>query len=202
MKNFIPTLAAILVLFLFNMSQAHAFFTPVSVAIVPPVQFPPQEFSVTGPRVSLIYGDVRDVYGIDIGGIGNITRQSFVGLAASGIFNMTHGATTILGLQFAGAFNLNTEKSHVYGIQLAGGVNENTAESSVTGIQAALLANMSEHTNIYGVQLGLYNCAQNVYGFQIGLVNVANSLHGFQIGLANFHKTGLFAVSPILNFGF
>jgi hypothetical protein len=33
-------------------------------------------------------------------------------------------------------------------------------------------------------------------------VNDADDLHGIQIGLANFHRTGLFYVSPVLNVGF
>jgi hypothetical protein len=191
-------------LFLFAVfsSPVHAAFSPVAIGIVPPVAFPPSDFSITGARVSLIYGDQRDIFGLDLGVIGNITRQSFVGIGVSGLFNITHGPTTVLGLQLAGLMNYTTEKTHVFGVQVAGLVNQNTAVSSVTGLQLALAANLSEHTDIYGFQIGLYNKAQSVYGFQIGLVNVANSLHGLQIGLINFHQTGLFAVSPILNVGF
>lgn len=192
----------LLVALLFNLTPALAAMSPLSVGIVPPVQFPPSDFSVTGLRLSLIYGDHRDLYGIDFGVIGNITRQTFTGLAVSGAFNITHGTTTILGLQLAGLANINTEKTGVYGLQVAGLMNQNTASSSVTGLQLALLANLADHTNIYGLQVGLYNRAQSVYGLQIGLVNVANSLHGVQIGLVNFHTTGLFSVSPIINVGF
>jgi hypothetical protein len=90
----------------------------------------------------------------------------------------------------------------VYGLQLALGANFNQAASKVVGLQFALLANIAPHTDIYGVQAGLYNRAKDVYGFQIGLVNVADNLHGIQIGLVNFNKKGPFAISPILNVGF
>lgn len=181
--------------------HAQAFFTPLSISAIPPVQFPPQDFSITGARVSLLWGKTRDMYGLDLGVLGNITEQTFTGLAISGLANVTHGTTTILGLQLAGLANVNTNKTSVYGLQLALGVNSMTAESSVTGFQVALV-NLAPHTKIYGVQLGVYNQALAVYGFQIGLVNVTDSLHGIQIGLINFNHTGLFTVSPFLNVGF
>jgi hypothetical protein len=182
--------------------NAHAALSPVSLGLVPPVQFPPTDYTITGASVSLLYGEHRDIYGLDIGVLGNITNQTFTGIGISGIFNITHGQATILGLQLAGITNMATQKISVVGLQVAGAVNELTASSTVTGVQLALLANLADHTDIYGFQIGLYNRAQSVYGFQIGLVNVANSLHGIQIGLVNFHTTGLFAVSPIINIGF
>lgn len=193
--------ALIVILFSFLSLPSFAATSPLSVGIVPPVQFPPDDFNVTGLRMSLLWGKHRDVYGLDIGALGNITEQRFVGIGLAGGFNYTQGHTTILGLQLAGGANINTEKTNVYGAQLALGFNSNTATSSVTGIQAAI-ANLSGHTTIYGAQIGVYNRAQEVYGLQIGLVNVASSLHGIQIGLINFHHKGIFAVSPILNIGF
>jgi hypothetical protein len=185
-----------------SINSAHAAISPVSVAIVPPVQFPPGDFSVTGVRASVLWGKHRDVYGLDVGLLGNITEQTFTGVAVSGIFNNTRGVTNILGLQFAGITNINTNKTSVYGLQAALGANYNAAAANVVGIQLALLANVAPFTDIYGLQIGLYNRAKEVYGFQIGLVNVADNLHGIQIGLANFNNKGPFAISPILNVGF
>lgn len=184
------------------MPLAHAAVSPLALDIIPPVQFPPQDFSVTGLRASALWGDQRDVYGLDLGLIGNVTQQGFVGIGVSGIFNLTHGTTTAIGLQAAGVANINTSKTQVYGVQLALVTNYNSAESRVVGLQAALLANISPFTDIYGIQTGLYNRAKDVHGLQIGLVNVAESLHGVQIGLVNFNHKGLFAVSPFLNVGF
>lgn len=182
--------------------HAQAALSPLSVSAVPPVQFPPGDYSVTGLRASALFGKHRNVYGIDLGLLGNVTEQEFTGLALSGIFNLTKGATRAIGLQAAGITNINTGKAKVYGAQLALGMNVNTAESAVNGLQFALLGNLSEFTTIRGFQVGLYNRAQTVYGFQIGLVNVTQNLKGLQIGLLNFNHTGLFYVSPILNFGF
>jgi hypothetical protein len=197
-KYIITILAATLTL---SFNSAQAAISPVSVSIAPPVQFPPNDFAITGARISALWGKHRNVYGVDIGLLGNITEQSFTGLAASGIFNRTMGTTTITGLQFAGVTNINTGKTTVYGLQAALLANYNSAESSVAGLQFAL-ANMSDFTTIYGVQAGIYNKAKSVYGFQIGLVNITDNLHGIQIGLVNFNKAGPFAVSPVLNVGF
>lgn len=180
--------------------QSHAFYSPLSLSVLPPVQFPPDDFSITGARVSVFYGRHRDVYGLDVGGIGNITDQSFTGLALAGGFNWTKGVTHILGLQLAGGANVNTGKTHVFGLQAAL-LNVMTAESSVTGFEIAL-ANLAAHTTVNGLQVGLYNRALVVNGFQIGVINVTETLRGIQIGLLNFHRKGLFTVSPILNIGF
>jgi hypothetical protein len=180
---------------------AHAAYSPLGLDIIPPVEFPPDDFSIAGARVSALWGRQRDVYGLDVGVLGNVTELNFVGLAVSGVFNTTYGSTTILGLQAAGAFNYNTNKTSVTGLQLALGVNRNVGESSVTGLQLAL-ANLSDHTKIYGFQIGIYNEAEEVYGFQIGLVNKTTNLHGLQVGIVNFNAKGPLKLTPFLNVGF
>lgn len=187
---------------LFGPLAQAAFVSPLSVNIAPPVQFPPSDFNVIGVRASVLWGRHRDVAGIDVGLLGNITDQSFTGLSVSGLFNYTKGSTRALGLQFAGLTNINTSKTQVFGLQFALGANYNQAASTVAGFQIAGLANVAPFTDIYGFQIGLYNRAKDVYGLQIGLVNVADNLHGVQIGLVNFNKKGPFAISPILNVGF
>lgn len=199
MKKILSSLLGLVLLL--SAVSAEAAVTPLSFGIAPPVQFPPSDFTITGVRLSGLWGRHRDLYGIDIGGLGNITEQSFVGLGASGVFNYTKGNTTILGIQLAGLTNINTNKTDVYGLQLALGLNNNTAASSVKGLQFAAV-NLSSFSDIYGVQAGIYNSAKEVYGIQIGLVNVTDNLHGIQIGLINFHRKGLVGVSPFLNIGF
>jgi hypothetical protein len=202
LKNILATLTGVLILSMLSFSVANAALSPVSVAIFPGLQFPPEDFSVTGARISAFWGEHRGVYGVDLGVLGNITEQNFVGIGISGIFNYTQGDTTVIGLQAAGMTNVNTNKTHVYGIQAAAGINSNTADSAIVGLEVAAIANLSPHSDIVGLQVGLYNQALNVYGFQVGVVNKTDSLHGLQIGLINFNNKGLFSVSPILNFGF
>jgi hypothetical protein len=182
-------------------TQAHAAFTPLAIDIAPPIQFPPSDFSITGVRLSALWGNHRNVYGLDLGLLGNVTQLENTSVAVSGLFNITGGTTNAMGLQVAGLFNYNAMKTRVIGIQAAAIVNINSGESTVGGLEIALV-NLAEHTKIYGLQAGLFNKAQDVYGFQIGVINMTNALHGIQIGLLNFNYTGTFSVSPFLNVGF
>jgi hypothetical protein len=183
-------------------TTSYAAVAPVSVSIIPPVQFPADDWNITGLRTSIIYGDHRNVYGFDFGLLGNVTQQDFVGIGISGVANVTHGSTHAIGLQLAGLVNVNTNKTNVYGLQVTAGVNVNTAQSAIYGVQLGLIGNFSSYTDIYGFQIGLINRANNVYGFQIGLVNQAVSLHGIQLGLVNINEKGLFKISPAINIGF
>src|SRR6185312_9785453 len=90
-----------------SFSIAQAGITPIGIAIMPPVELPPQDFTVVGARVSVIYGENYNMYGVDLGAIGNVTDQNFVGIGVSGVFNFNKGQSTILGLQAAGIANVN-----------------------------------------------------------------------------------------------
>lgn len=180
---------------------AQAGVSPLGIAIMPPVQFPPADFTVAGARASVLWGRHRYVYGFDIGAIGNITEQANSGVAAAGIFNLNYGAVTVVGLQAAGITNINKNKLTGVGVQVAGIANSNLAEATLFGAQVAL-ANLAGHTSIRGIQAGVYNEAYDVAGLQVGVINSAQNLHGLQIGLLNSCRNGLFSVAPILNVGF
>lgn len=182
-------------------ASALAAYSPLAVSVVTPIQFPFSDYNISGIRLSALWGTNRSMYGLDFGGVGNITNQRFVGSALSGFFNYTKGPTRIIGFQLAGLTNYNLEKTNVYGVQASLAANYNKAASNIYGVQFAL-ANFTTHTDVYGVQVGLYNRANEVRGLQVGVVNVANNLHGLQIGLLNFHYTGMFYVAPIVNFGY
>lgn len=181
-------------------TPAFAAFTPIGIAIVPPVQFPAEDFTIVGARVSLLFGRQRDVYGLDVGVIGNITSQTSAGISLSGLFNINHGQTTVVGLQAASLLNYSTNKLNAYGLQVAL-LNLLEAESSINGLQLGVF-NLASHATIRGFQVGAYNVARTVKGFQLGVINVTDNLHGIQIGLLNFNHTGLFIVAPVLNIGF
>ena len=193
--------AASFLLPFFSQSFAQAAISPLGLAIFPPLQFPPEDFTVALARVNVFWGQHQRVYGFDIGVIGSVTDVNFAGIAVAGVFNFNKGMSTIIGLQLAGITNVNVNKANIYGLQLAAGLNSNQAESTHIGAQLALINN-SPFTHLGGVQVGLYNRALTVTGFQIGLINDTENLHGLQIGLINFHRKGLFYVAPILNFGF
>lgn len=185
----------------FSSSALAAMTSPLGLSIFPPLQFPAQNFNVTGARVNLLWGSHNNVYGFDVGALGNITAHEMAGIQIGGLFNVNNGETTAVGLQLAGGANINVNKAHVVGVQAAGIMNQNRAESSALGMIVSLL-NLTEHTKITGMEIGLVNIAREVYGFQIGLVNKVQNLHGLQIGLLNINTQGLFSVSTILNAGF
>jgi hypothetical protein len=177
-----------------------ASMSPIGLGIFPPVQFPPSDYHVTGLRLNPAMGFHNKVYGVDFGLIGNGTKQDFTGLAVAGGYNYNAGSTTVLGLQAALGANINKGKSVITGIQAAA-VNSNEGATTLVGLQLGV-ANLSAHSNVYGVQAGLYNRAKEVYGVQIGVFNSCDNLHGLQIGLINHHDKGTFKYVPVLNFGF
>lgn len=197
-KTLLLTILAFVFSALSTLAPAQAAVSPVGVSIVPPIQFPPENFSVTGVRVNALWGQHFKVYGVDAGVV-NVTVQNMAGFQV-GAFNWNKGETFAF-VQVAGIGNTNINKSNIYGLQAAGIMNVNKGESFALGLTVAL-ANMTDHTKIVGFEVGAYNKARTVYGFQIGIVNMAEDLVGLQIGLINFHSHGVFAMSPILNFGF
>jgi hypothetical protein len=184
-------------------ASSFAAMSPIGVSVIPPLQFPTEEVSITGVRLGVLWSNHRNVYGADLGVIGGSTSLHFGGVAqASGLLNYNKGSASVVGLQFSGGANINGTAARVFGIQAAS-FNNNRGESLLVGVGLGVLANASPHMTVVGVQAaGLYNSARTVNGLQIGLINVADVLRGLQIGLVNIHKQGLFKVCPILNFGF
>jgi hypothetical protein len=140
--------------------------TPLEVALFPPLQLPGTGFGVKGLRLSVV-GRNREVHGLDLALLGNITDVTFKGIAISGLFNYNRGGASVIGLQFAGLANLNVGHSDVYGIQIAG---------------------YNEAGTVYGLQIGLLNIANELHGIQIGLFNINRNgpFHGSPIINAAF----------------
>jgi hypothetical protein len=134
----------------FPAMAANSDNTPIEVALFPPLQLPSSEFSVKGLRLSVV-GVNREMTGIDLALLGNVTNVGFAGLAISGLFNYNNGGSTVVGLQLALGANINSGHNEVYGLQVAG---YNRAGS------------------VYGFQIGLINVADDLHGIQIGLFNM------------------------------
>lgn len=190
-------LAGILVLGL----EARAASSPMSLAIVPGIQYPADDYIIRGLRIGVLWGNQTEVYGLDIGGIGNVTQTAFGGSAIAGLFNLNKGSSDVYGVQFAGLGNFNMGSTTVHGVMASLLLNYTASDAAISGIAIAPL-NIAPSGKIYGAQLGIFNKADEVFGLQIGLINVAKTLHGVQIGFLNFHEAGIFQVSPILNIGF
>lgn len=183
----------------FSLAEKRESFSGIS--LIPPIQAPERsEGALT--RFSFIYGQHAAILGFDLGLIGNMTDQIFIGSALSGVFNINSGKTFVIGAQVAGLTNWIKGDLVVAGVEATAGLNYVKGTGHVGGLQLAGLGNIAARTNIYGAQIGLYNEAGSVYGFQIGLINVAQSLHGIQIGLINIHKSGLLRIMPGINIGF
>jgi hypothetical protein len=138
------------IMFSLPLRAADSDNTPFEIALLPYIQLPGTDFGVTGLRLSGI-GLSREVRGLDLALLGNITKVEFKGIAISGLFNYNRGGSIVTGLQVAGLANINSGHSEVYGLQIAG---FNCAGT------------------VYGLQLGLLNIANELHGIQIGVLNI------------------------------
>ena len=123
----------------------HHDWSPLSVAMVPAVEFPLEGWDVYGVRVNVFAGKHHDIGGIDIGSIANLATGDVIGLQASCIFART--LNTLTGCQIAP-------------ISLVG---------TLEGIQIGVF-NRTE--GLWGLQIGVVNYAYQANGVQIGLLNV------------------------------
>ena len=154
---------------------------PFALGIFPAVELPAQDWDVALFRLNLFVGRHRDVYGLDVGAIGNETTGEFVGVQAAGLYNRvgwSEGA-----FQFAGI--LNRSAGDFAGLQAA--VAANVADGTMTGFQCSLF---NRAARLNGLQIGLFNFVEAGSGFQCGLFNRAARLNGLQIGLFNFVESG------------
>lgn len=120
-------------------------WSPLSVSILPAVEFPPQDCDVYGLRINVFAGKHHDVCGIDVGTIADIAAGDVLGLQTSGIFARTYN--TLTGCQISP-------------IALAG---------TLEGIQIGIF-NRTEA--LWGIQIGVVNYAYQANGVQLGLINI------------------------------
>lgn len=202
-------LPAALVLLLFSTTSKAAGAdsgttpSPVVFNFSPGAQIAGPDQSVVGLRGTAFYGENKNMFGADLAFGSSYTKETFAGTSFAGISNATGKAAYIFLLQGAGIANVNYGSAYVAGLQLAGVFNHNGGDGKVFGAQIAAIANDARKTDIYGLQLGLYNRARKVVGFQVGLVNFAADLRGIQLGLLNFNDRAVpFKVFPVFNIGF
>jgi len=118
---------------------------PFQLSLVTPIQIYPDNYSINGLRINLLYGRNASVVGLDWGLINHTTTGLSQGLQL-GMVNLNDADYT--GLEY-------------------GFVNVTTA--NVKGMQWGFV-NTAGFAN--GLQLGFVNYAQSMKGLQIGLVNV------------------------------
>ena len=170
---------------------AHGFF-PLGLYLLPNIGFPGEHWDVGPVRINLIAGRNRDVYGLDLGLVGNMATEEFSGLQSAGLFNrIGHSDGAV---QLAGVFNHCC--GDFTGLQAA---IANVADGEMDGLQIGLYNRASV---LDGMQLGFFNIVDSGDGVQIGVINSARELDGLQIGVINIIRDSSMPFLPLLNFAF
>ena len=115
-------------------------------SVFSPGQLPPPSSTIHGGRLSLVYGDCHELYGVDFGAAGSV-RERMNGAQFNVFWNGV--GTDMAGLQLGMV---------------------NTVEGYFAGLQLGLV---SVDEELYGCQIGLVNVTTHLYGCQIGLLNFA-----------------------------
>lgn len=199
-------------------------WTPVAIGLATPVQLPwgLNRWDVFGIDVNLFYTDTPKIYGAGVGGFALTTRDTAIGLLASGLANIAledvYGLRATFGLEYAqknvygadlglvgfreklygfDAAFLGSFQRSVCGLQICGIASVSTVESY--GVNVAGLANLAD--TAYGLQVAIgINMTRELHGAQIALVNYTELCpSGFQIGLVNIIMQNRWPVLPIVN---
>ena len=179
-------------------------WTPLQVAIWPPVQLAPKDADVYGVRVDVPYGSNANLYGVDAGVLNTIGRGNLndlqklegrvVGIQA-GLLNAAGGMWGIQG----GAFNaVGDMKGISYGAFLDDAGKVQGAQLSGFGfwlgwnqareIQGIQVAGMNMSAKVEGMQVGLAQDGGRVTGGQVGAINAATEVRGGQVGAINLSR--------------
>jgi len=143
MKKYFNTM--LFIVFIAFATTINAQEKPIQLSLFNPIQIFPENSSISGLRINLIYGKNANVTGLDLG-----------------LVNQTTGTQT--GVQWGG---LNLNDNGFKGWQL-GFVN--ITKGSSLGLQTAAVNYHLGHFN--GLQFSIVNYAATLKGLQIGLINV------------------------------
>ena len=153
-------------------AAVHAELTGyLMLSLFSPGQLPSAGTSINGGKLNVIYGESRNLSGIDLG-IASYNREHVNGLSV----NLFNGSTDMAGFQ-AGAIN--------------------NVESDAYGVQFGAIYNYG--CRMTGVQIGLVNGSRRMTGLQLGAVNFTERLAGVQIGVANFVFDDSIRFLPFVN---
>ena len=117
---------------------------PVQVSLFTPVQIFPENDTIKGDRLNLIYGRNTSLTGLDIGLVNHLTGGKSTGVQW-GLVGLNDGDFT--GWQDCA---VNYNKGRFEGLQFG-------------------FVNLADHLN--GIQIGLVNYAVTAKGLQIGVIN-------------------------------
>ena len=145
-------LAALNLIFSYTPVQAQN--RPIQIALVTPVQIFPEEYTISGIRLNLIYGRNVSVTGLDLGLVNHTTTGIFKGVQ-SGLVGLAN--SDFIGYQ----------ENWV-----------NVTKGNFEGCQCGIV-NYAKFAN--GFQLGIVNYAESMKGLQIGVVNIIRQGGAFPV---------------------
>jgi hypothetical protein len=163
--------------------EAESRHYAVNLSVWYPLSLNKTKLDSTNLNLSLFYGRVGHVRGLDLGGIVSVVEKDLTGVEVCGLSGIVKNNTN--GGQISGLFNMAGKDFK--GMQLSGLMNF-TGDNG-TGVQISGLLNMVGN-NMRGLQLGLVNVAGHMRGVQVGIVNVAKKQSGLPIGLVNLGQDG------------
>lgn len=161
----------------------------------PDLQLVDASEDVRGLRIDFVYGENRNVSGVDLG-IVNSTTGDFTGFGWAPGANLVDGDAA--GVQWSWIYSRTD--GEFTGWQ--SGIVSRIGGADSCGLQSGWV-NLNE-IDFTGVQLGLFNRAETLKGLQLGIVNWAERLDGgLQIGLVNYAaNSDLYQILPIVNWQF
>lgn len=136
---------AVVVCALFSIPVQGQETRPIQLSLVTPIQIFPEEYSITGVRLNLLYGRNASVSGVDWGLINHTTTGESVGWQA--------GLVGIADADFMGWQDCGV----------------NIVQGRCEGLQWGLV---NYANDMSGLQIGFVNYARTMKGLQIGLVNI------------------------------
>ncbi len=145
MRNLFLTLAALLLILPAVNSYTYAQESPIQVALFNPVQIAPETNSITGLRLSILYGKNANVNGLDVGLV-NVTTGNQLGLQY-GVVGINEG-------------NFNGWQDNFVSI----------IKGNLTGLQTGAVNYTGGKAT--GLQIAIVNYAATMNGLQLGLINI------------------------------
>jgi len=153
-KKYCGALLGLTVLTLIISIPCQAQERPIQLSLVTPIQLFPEDNSIKGVRINLIYGRNVSITGLDWGLVNHTTtgkskgvQFGFVGLSDSDFLGWQDNSV-------------------------------NVTRGKFEGFQSGIFNHAKDMS---GVQLGLVNCAQIMNGLQIGLVNIIRQEGAFPV---------------------
>lgn len=207
-------LVVVVLLSVWAFSAHAAEWTPFQLSLVKPVQLFPEETKVEGLRLNLIYGVNKDVTGLDLGIVnevtgttkgvqaaymlgGNISHDLYGAQVVYGFGGVNVASGEANGLQIAGIFGGVNWVEEFNGVQLSGVLGGINKAANLTGLQVTVaFGGINKASDVSGMQiagiLGGLNFADDVSGVQMAGtfagVNVSDNLSGAQL-------SGLFGIN-------